>query len=98
MSATSFLKPSFLQAINTVMLYPILVQKVPQASEHLFLAKLQTRCDICSTCQSICPFIPTDSGMPRAVDPQKSLQLKTLHGCVPVGATHSRLHLLQQVH
>ena len=38
----------------------------------------------------ICAFIPTDFGMPRAVDIQKSLQPKTVHGCVPVGATHSR--------
>ena len=29
------------------------------------------------------PFIPTDSGMPRTVVPRKSLQLKTVHGCVP---------------
>ena len=35
--------------------------------------QLQTRCDICCACQSVCPFIPTDSGMPRTVDPQKSL-------------------------
>ena len=35
--------------------------------------------------------------MPRTVDPQKSLQLKTMHGCVPVGAVHSRLHLLRQL-
>ena len=61
-------------------------------------AKLQTRCEICCAWQSICPFIPTDSGMPRAVDPQKSFQPKTVQGCVPVRAAHSRLHLLQQVH
>ena len=56
------------------------------------------RCDICCACQSICLFIPTDSGMSRAVDPQKSLQPKIVHGCVPVRAAHSRLHLLQKVH
>ena len=39
-----------------------------------------------------------DSGMPRELDPQRSLQPKTVHGCVPVGAAHSRLYLLQQVH
>ena len=65
MSAASFLHSSFLQAINAVMLWPVHVQKVPQASEHLCPAKLQTRCDICCACQSICPFIPTDSSMPR---------------------------------
>ena len=78
------------------MLWLVRAEKVPQASEHLCPAKLQTRCDICSACQSICPFIPTDSGVPRTVDPQKSLQPKTVHGCVPVGAAHSRLHLLQE--
>ena len=47
MSAASFLRSSFLQAINAVMLWPVHVEKVPQASEHLCPAKLQTRCDIC---------------------------------------------------
>ena len=73
MSAASFLHSSFLQAINAVMLWPVHVQKVPQASEHFCPTKLQTRCDICCACQSICLFIPTDSGVPRTVDPQKSL-------------------------
>ena len=72
MSAAFFLHSSFLQATNDVMLWPVHVQKVPQASKHLCPAKLQTRCDICCACQSICPFMPTDSGVPRAVDPQKS--------------------------
>ena len=66
-------KHSFLQAVSVLMLWPVHVQKVPQASEHLCLAKLQTRCDICCACQSICPFILTDSSVPRTVDPQKSL-------------------------
>ena len=97
-SAASFFHSSFLHAINAVMLWPVLVQKVLQAWEHLPCpAKLQTRCDICFACQSICPFIPTDSGVPRTVDPQKSLQPKSVHGCVPVRAANSRLHLLQQV-
>ena len=65
MSAVSFLHSSFLQAVNAVMLWPVHVQKVSQASEHLYPAKLQTGCDICCACQSMCPFIPTDSGMPR---------------------------------
>ena len=43
MSAASFLHSSFLQAISAVMLWPVHVQKVPQASEHLCPAKLQTR-------------------------------------------------------
>ena len=72
-SAASFLHSSFLQAFNAVMLWLVRAAKVPQASEHLCLAKLQTRCDICCACQSICPFIPTDCGVPRTVDPQKSL-------------------------
>ena len=87
-----------LKTINAVMLWPVYVQKVHQASDHLCPAKLQTRCKIYCTCQSVCPFIPTDSGMSRAVDPQKSLQPKTVHGCVPIRASHFRLHLLQQVH
>ena len=62
MSAASFLLSSFLQAVNAVMLWLVHVEKVPQASEHLCPAKLQTRCDICCACQSVCPFIPTDSG------------------------------------
>ena len=73
MSAASFLLSSFLQAVNAVMPWPVHVQKIPQDSEHLCPAKLQTRCDICCACQSICPSIPTDSGVPRTVDPQKSL-------------------------
>ena len=68
-----FLHSSFLQAINAVMLCPAHVQKVPQTSQHLCPAKLQTTCDICCACQSTCLFIPTDSGVPRTVDPQKSL-------------------------
>ena len=63
MSAASFLHSSFLQAVNAVMLWLVRAEKVPQASEHLCPAKLQTRCDICCACQSICPFIPTDSGV-----------------------------------
>ena len=69
MSAASFLHSSFLQAIDAVMLWPVRVKKVPQVSEHLCPAKLQTRCDICCACQSICLFIPTDSGVPRTVEP-----------------------------
>ena len=80
MSAASFLHSSFLQAVNAVMLRLVRAEKVPQASEHLCPAKLQIRCDICSACQSICLFIPTDSGVPRTVDPQKSLQPKTVPG------------------
>ena len=64
MLAASFLRSSLLRVINAVMLWPVHVQKVPQASEHLCPAKLQTRYDICCACQSICPFIHTDSGMP----------------------------------
>ena len=73
MSAASFLHSSFLQAINVVILWPVRAQKVPQASEHLCPAKLQTRCGICCVCQSICQFISTDSDVPRTIDLQKSL-------------------------
>ena len=45
MSAALFLHSSFLQAIDAVMLWPVHVQKVHQASEHLCPAKLQTRCN-----------------------------------------------------
>ena len=71
MSAACFLHSSFPQAVNVVMLWLVRVEKVSQASEHLCPAKLQTRCDICCACQSICPFIPNDAGVPRTVDPQK---------------------------
>ena len=67
MSAASFLHSPFLQAINAVMLWPVHVQKVLQASEHLCPTKLQTRCDICCVCQSICPFISIDSGVPNTL-------------------------------
>ena len=73
MSAASFLHSSFLQVVNAVMFWLVRVEKVPQASEHICPAKLQTRCGICCACQYIYPFIPTDSGVPRTVDPQKSL-------------------------
>ena len=53
MSAASFLHSSFLQATSAVMLWPIHVPKIPQASEHLCPAKLQTKCDICCACQSM---------------------------------------------
>ena len=87
MSADFFVHSSFLQAINAEMLWLVHVFKVLQASEHLCPAKLQTRCAMCCACQSICPFIPTDSGVPRTVDPQQYLQPKTVHDCVPVGAS-----------
>ena len=51
MSAASFLHSSFLQAVNAVMLWLVRAEKVPQASEHLCPAKLQTRCDICCACK-----------------------------------------------
>ena len=59
MSTASFLHSSFLQAISAVMLWSVHVQKVPQASEHLCPAKLQTKSDICCVCQSIlqCPLL-----------------------------------------
>ena len=97
-SSTSFFHSSSLQAVNAKMLWSVHVRKNTQASEHLCPAKLQARCDICCACQSICPFIPTDSRMHRAESPRKSFQPKTVHGCVPAGAAQSRLHLLQQVH
>ena len=42
MSAASFLHSSFLQAVSAVMLWLVRVEKVPQVSEHLCPAKLQT--------------------------------------------------------
>ena len=73
MSAASFLHSSFLQAVNAVMFWPVHVEKVPQASEHLCPVKPQTRCDICCACQSICPFSPTDSGVSRTVNDRNTL-------------------------
>ena len=49
MPAAFFLNSSFLQAINAVMPWPVHVQKVPQASERLCPAKLQTRCSSSSS-------------------------------------------------
>ena len=51
MSAASFLRSSFLQAINAVMLCPAHDEKVPQASGHLCLVKVQIRSDISCVCQ-----------------------------------------------
>ena len=51
MLAASFLHSSFLRTISAVMLWPIHVQKAPQALKHLCRAKLQTRCDVCCACQ-----------------------------------------------
>ena len=34
--------------------------------------------------------------MARTVDPRKFLQTKTVHDCVPVGAAHPRLQILQK--
>ena len=50
-SAASFLHSSFLRVINAVMLWPVHVQKVPLASQHICPAKLQTLCDFCTACQ-----------------------------------------------
>ena len=44
-----------------------------------------------------CPFIPTDSGMARTIDQQKSMQPKTVHGCVSVGIAHSQTPHLECV-
>ena len=65
MSAASFVHSCLRQATNAVVFWPVHVQKVPQASKHLCTAKLQTICDVCYACRSICPFISTDSGLPR---------------------------------
>ena len=73
MSAASFFHSSFLKAVSAVTLWPVNVQDVPQASEQLCPAKLQITYGICCACQSIFPFIPTDSGVPRTVDAWKSL-------------------------
>ena len=59
-SAASFLHSSLLQAISAVMFWSVYVQKVPKASKYLCSAKLQTRCDVCCACQSICLFIPSE--------------------------------------
>ena len=60
MSAVSFLHSSFLQAVSDVMLWPVHIQNVPQASERICFSEMQTKCDICCACQSICSFIPCD--------------------------------------
>ena len=50
MSTASFLHSSFLQAVSAVMLWLVHVEKVPQASEHLCPAKLQTKNNNNSAC------------------------------------------------
>ena len=84
MSAASFLHSSFLQAVSAVMLWLVRVEKVPQASEPLCPAKLQTRCDICCACQSVCQFIPIDSGLPRTVDAKIHRSLCSRRLCMAV--------------
>ena len=79
---------------SAVMLWPVDVQTVPQASKNFCPARLQTRCDICCACLSICLSIPFDSDSQGL---QKSLQPKTVYRCVPVRAANPRLHLFQQV-
>ena len=86
----------FFQTSSIRMLWPVHVQKVPQVSEHLCPAMLQTSCDVCCAYQYMCPCIISDSCIARAVGPQKSLQLKTAWLCVR--AAHHRLHIVQQVH
>ena len=56
-SATFFLHSSFVQVINAVMLWSVHTEKVPQVSEHLCPAKLQTSCDVwCVSSLSFCSF------------------------------------------
>ena len=62
MLPASFLHSSFLQAVNAVKLWPVNVQRVPQATEHFCPAKLQTRCDVSCSWRSVCrsfPLTPT---------------------------------------
>ena len=70
MSAAYFPHSSFLQAINAVMLWPLHVQAVPQASKHLCPAKLQTRCDVCCACLSAekCPINETASELSQRME------------------------------
>ena len=50
------------------------------------------RCEICCGCQSICPFIPTDSGVPRTVDPQKSAAEDCAWLCASPGSPFQTPH------
>ena len=92
MSAASFLHSSVLQVISAVMLWPVHAQKVPQASKHLCPA----RRDVCCAYHSVCSFIPSYSGMTRAIDPQKSFQPKIVNCCVLVWAAYPRLPLCRR--
>ena len=56
-SFTFFLHSTFLQVISAVMLTPVHVQKVSQASKHLCPARLQNRCGVCFAWKSICLLI-----------------------------------------
>ena len=86
---------SILQVISAVMLWPV---HVSESSSSLGAPLPCQAAD--QMWYLLClPVIPNDTGMTRAVDPQKSLQFKTMYGCEPVvEAAHSRLHLLQQIY
>ena len=47
----------------------------------------------CFVCQSICPVISLDSGMPSAAHPQESSKVDVKHGHWPVWASHSMIPL-----
>ena len=79
MSTASFLHSSFLRAIIAVMACPC-SESSSSPGAPLPCQAADQMCDICCACQSICPFIPTDSGVPRTVDPQKSVYLAV---CLP---------------
>ena len=66
MSAAAFLHSSFLQAINCLPIFRKFLKPLNTSA----LPSCRTRCDVCCVWQSVCPFIPTDSSMPRAVDPR----------------------------
>ena len=80
-SPISTLHSFFLQVFKAVMLCPVHVQKVPQASKHVCPAKHLTSCNVCCACQSVSLFIPSGSSMARAVDPKYPLQPKIAWLC-----------------
>ena len=81
-----FLHSSFRQAISAVMLWPAHVQKVPQASEHLCPAKLQTRCEQNTTENILLSWIQSTSKQTSRYSPHLTKKplpyVSSQHSCL----------------
>ena len=77
------------------MLWFLLAQNVPQISQYHIAVKVLTSCDVCCTCLSTWSFIPSNSGVVRAVDPQSSWQPNDIQGHLSVREAISNLNDIQ---